>query len=138
MAQRSRYVLGLLGVAVVAGLLVAGVVATRGGSAANADDLPTRTVRPSLVFQEPTPAATAATSFGAGSYVVGRDIELGRYSGGLDREVIANCFWQQTDTEGAELDNDGKDRPNQVLTLLTEGTRLVVAGENCTFDRLPD
>ncbi|GAB3257374.1 hypothetical protein [Kineosporia babensis] len=141
MAEQSRQTRVLTGVAVsgvvVAGLVLAGVMVAR-GSGTSADEVAGTVERPALVFHEPTPAATAATSFGAGSYIVGRDIELGRYSGGLDREVIANCFWKQTDAEGGDLDNDGKDRPNQVLSLMTEGSHLVVAGENCTFSRLPD
>lgn len=91
-----------------------------------------------LVFESHAPAKTPATAFGEGSYVVGQDIEPGRYSGGTDAEVIADCRWQQNDAEGARLDGSGADRPTQVLTLRTDGSQLVVAGAKCEFVRLPD
>ncbi len=95
--------------------------------------MPTRSP---LVFETHTPATTPASTIGAGSYVVGQDVELGRYSAGDD--VVAQCRWLQTDDEGNLLDADDANRPTQVLTLSSEGTKLVVAGDDCVFTRLPD
>ncbi|WP_430791754.1 hypothetical protein [Actinoplanes sp. G11-F43] len=89
---------------------------------------------PELEFVAPVPAATPAESFGAGSYVVGRDVALGRYSAG---DAVASCRWIQRDGSGAVLDRDGVDRPTQVLTLSAPDTELVVDGPGCTFARLP-
>lgn len=85
-----------------------------------------------LVYMSHTPAASPAVSFTAGSYVVGKDIALGRYSANADA-----CQWIQRDSTGAILDRSGPDRPTQVLTLSATDSELVVSGPNCTFTRLP-
>jgi hypothetical protein len=94
---------------------------------------PTPPTETPLVFVSHTPAASPARSFTAGSYVVGQDIELGRYSAGTD---VSGCQWLQRDNAGMEIDRSGADRPTQVLTLTTRGSELVVAGAGCTFVRL--
>lgn len=120
-----------VGIAVVAGLLLGGC-----SSSERSGQIEPSPVAPDLVFQEHTPASTPATSFGAGSYVVGQAVQPGRYSAG--EGTAEQCRWRQSDSDGGALDASGAGRPTQVLTLITEGSRLVVAGEQCRFGRLPD
>ncbi|GAA1645675.1 hypothetical protein [Actinoplanes couchii] len=87
-----------------------------------------------LVFVTPSPAASPAQSFGPGSYLVGRDVELGRYSAG---DTVTRCRWLQRDSAGTFLDGNAADRPTQVLTLSAEDSELVVAGDGCSFTRMP-
>ncbi len=128
---RLRLRSSAVGLAAVAGLLLGGCSSS--GRSGRIEPSP---VSPDLVFEEHPPAATPATSFGAGSYVVGQDVRPGRYSAGED--AAEQCRWRQSDSEGGALDASGADRPTQVLTLITEDSRLVVAGEQCRFRRLPD
>lgn len=114
--------------AVLACLLLASCSAGADGPA------PTGPTDPPPVFVPHTPAASPAHSFTAGSYIVGQDVELGRYSADAN---AGTCRWLQRDSSGALLDRSGEDRPTQVLTLSARGSELVVAGAGCSFARLP-
>ena len=113
---------------------VAVVLAGAGCSADEVTPSQPRTRATPLVFTPHPTAATPTRSFGAGSYVVGSDVEPGRYSAGAG---ITGCQWIQRDRTGEVLDRDGVDRPTPVLTLATAGSQLVVAGDLCRFELLP-
>jgi hypothetical protein len=117
---------------VAAGLLAVITLAGCGSGSEGPD--PVKPTATPLVFVSHTPAATPARSFTAGSYLVGQDVELGRYSTGAGG---GGCRWLQRDSSGAVIDQSGPDRPTQVLTLLTRGSELVVDGAGCTFERMP-
>lgn len=105
------------------------------GCSIGADDpTPGRPTETPLVFVPHPPAATPARSFTAGSYIVGQDVELGRYSAGAD---VSGCQWLQRDSAGTVLDRSGDARPTQILTLSTRDSELVVTGAGCMFVRMP-
>jgi hypothetical protein len=118
---------------VIGGVGVLITVLLAGCSDGSDRSTPSRPTNAPMIFVSHTPAASPARSFTAGSYIVGRDIELGRYSAGAD---VSECQWLQRDSAGTVVDRSGADRPTQVLTLSTRGSELVVTGAGCTFMRL--
>lgn len=127
--RRSRRNVAIAGAAaLLAAMLLSGC------SAGSDRPAPHETTADPLVYLSHSPATTPARTFAAGSYLVGQDIELGRYSAGAD---VGRCSWVQRDSAGKLLDRSGDGRPTQILTLSARGTQLVVAGAGCTFVRLP-
>ena len=90
---------------------------------------------PQLHNPEPEPAPTAAstpakpaTSAGNGTYLVGTDLQAGRYK--TDGNTASSCYWERTKDASGELDsiiaNDSFDGPGYVT---------VNAGEYVKFSR---